>query len=49
MVFTLGAMVFGRNGKRRVLTCPYGAEMSRMMYNTIIVCYQLKVFPASDH
>ena len=32
-----------------VLTCCFRVEMNRMMYDTMIICYQLKVFSASDH
>ena len=47
--FQLGAMVFGRSGQRMVLTCGFKVEMSRMMYDTLILCYQLKVVPASNY
>ena len=49
MVSTLGAMVFGWNGKRRILTCCYGVAMSKMMYDSMIAYYQSKVFPVSNH
>ena len=39
IVFILGAMVFGLNGKRMVVTCFFGVENNAMMYDTMIVCY----------